>query len=71
VKESVYKCIYASVERFVDFREVSIDRTETRDSTIRLAPVSGGRTDLDVVRGVRARYLVTRGLVVTLAWLPT
>lgn len=64
-KESVYKCIWPSVRRFVDFLDVSI--TLYRDSQRFSAAAASEAIDADLLSSVDGRWALDAGHVYTVA----
>lgn len=64
-KESIFKCIWPTIRRFVDFQEIGIHITV---DTGTFAPVSWADSLPDpVIRGIAGRYRLRNGWVMTTA----
>jgi 4'-phosphopantetheinyl transferase EntD len=67
-KESIYKCIWPSIRRFVDFQDISI---QIDAKTNCFAPVDWAEDLPDrVISSIRGRYLLRNGWIMTTACLP-
>ena len=66
-KEAIYKCIYPTVQRYVDFQEMGV----TLDNTGRfLAQPDSEHFAPEAIAGMEGRYAVGDELIVCVAWLP-
>ena len=64
-KESIYKCLWPELERFIDFKEVQLQfMPQLASFSIVSAPTLPGR----LVETLRGRYHVSPGLIVTSAY---
>jgi 4'-phosphopantetheinyl transferase EntD len=68
IKESIYKCIWPLVRRFVDFLEVEVSASNQSGSF--LAGTALDMADLGALAAIRGRYAFREGLIVSIAWLP-
>lgn len=68
IKESVYKCLWSRVRRFIDFQEVEIDMDISRHRY--RARATGAGLDTPTVAAIRGAYLQIGELLFASAYLP-
>lgn len=67
IKEAIYKCIHPVVGVYVDFREMEVE-IGTDGTSFRARPV-GTHWDPARIAGLRGRYAIAAGWVLSVAWL--
>ena len=65
-KECVYKCVWPTILRFIEFHEIEI-QLDTEAKSFRAVPHST-RHPIDLVREVRGRYMTTDDLIISAAY---
>jgi 4'-phosphopantetheinyl transferase EntD len=66
-KESVFKCIWPTVRRFVDFQELEI-RLDLDTETFTAIP-GNENLPVELIKKIRGRYALTEKLIVTAAYM--
>lgn len=69
IKESVYKCLWPRVRRYIDFQEVEIDLRPARGRYV--ARATGPELDAAVVAAINGGWLEAGGLIYASAYLPS
>jgi 4'-phosphopantetheinyl transferase EntD len=67
IKESIYKCIFPTVGKIVDFLEVKVCLDEVAGRYT--ACSDSGRQDLDLLKHLHGSYCVYEDMVISAAWL--